>query len=71
MAGVIEPVPDPDLARVFMEKVNDMNNEAPLVALIVATAWSALPQDTALSLAWASAFLSSLYFVRDKVPKEV
>jgi len=71
VAGVIEPVPDPDLARAFMGKVNDMNNEAPLYALTVAIFWSALPQDTALSLAWAGVFLSSLYLVRDKVPKEV
>ena len=71
VAGVIEPVPDPNLARTVMGKVNDINNDAPLYTLIVAMIWSVLPQDTALLLAWAGVFLSSLYLIRDKVPKDV
>ena len=68
VAGFVEPVDDPNLARIFLEKVNQLNNDTSRDCLVVAAIWGALPQGQAASLAAVSLVLGSLYLVRDKFP---
>jgi hypothetical protein len=68
VAGFIEPIDDPNLARDFLEKVNQLNNDTGRDCLFVAGIWSALPQGLAGSLATVSLLLGSLYLLRDKIP---
>jgi len=71
VAGTIEPVEDPNLARAFLEKVNSVNNESTIYPLIAASIWSVLPQVTTSLLAWEGLILTFLYLVRDKIPRKV
>jgi len=54
-----------------MEKTNALNNETPVIPLLVAAIWSALPSDTTSAMAWVGVLCAALFAVRDKIPKEV
>jgi len=71
VAGSIEPIDDPELASAFLQKVNDMNFETARDCAIVAGLWSALPYETTYPIAIVGVMGTSLYLLRDKVPKEV
>lgn len=71
MAGELEPVSDPTLARALIEKVNKLNNDSGTIPVIASLAWSILPQETASSIGFVGLVLAILYLVEDKVPKEV
>lgn len=71
MAGSIEPVDDPELARAFLEKVNRMNRDTGRDVFIATALWSALPQDVAASIASVGIVVAGLYLIRDTIPGEV
>ncbi len=65
----IRKIEDQDLARAFMEKVNEMNLETGRNAVILAAAFAALPHDLVAKLAAVSVVLGALYFLEGKIPK--
>ena len=69
MSGEIEPIQDPDLATAMLQKVNALNNESGIVALLGAIVWCILPQDLASSIGLVSLVVTGLYLLKDKVPK--
>lgn len=71
MAGELEKVPDPTLARAIIEKVNKLNNDSGLVPLAASLFWSGLPQETASSVGFVGLVVTILYLLNDKVPKTV
>jgi len=64
----LSQIEDPSLASAFVEKVNDMNVETGIKAIIPAMIFAALPQSSSEPLVLCSISFALLYFVRDKIP---
>jgi len=69
VTGQLEPVPDPNLARALIDKVNKLNNDSGTVPIILSLLWSSIPIETASSIGVVSLILGGLYLVKDKVPE--
>jgi len=65
---VIEPVADPSLAERLLEKINQVNQDTGLDALLLTSLWSLLPQDVASSIVVVGWILALLYYLQDRLP---
>lgn len=66
----IRNIDDDDLAKAFLVKVNEMNVETGLEALLLAASFAALPSDFTGRVAGVTVVVASLYFLQGKIPKE-
>ena len=67
----IRDIEDPNLARAFMVKVNQMNLDTGRDVLLLASLFAILPQELTSKLAFVTVALSGLYFLNGKLPKNV
>ncbi len=54
-----------------MEKVNQMNTDTGIEALVLATAFAILPQELTFKLAASTLFLGGLYLLKGKIPESM
>lgn len=67
----IREIDDPNLARAFMTKVNEMNLDTARDALIVSSLFAVLPYEFTSKIAFFTLIFTGLYFVNGKLPKDV
>jgi hypothetical protein len=67
----LKKIEDPSLARALLDKVNKMNTENLIQAVIPAIIFASLSKATSLSIVLLTLVGVSLYVFRDKLPKSV
>jgi hypothetical protein len=67
----IRKIEDEDLARAFLNKVNEMNIETGRDAILLAGGFALLPSELTGKLALVTLVLGGLYLLNGKVPKDV
>jgi hypothetical protein len=64
----LKQVDDPLLARKFVERVNSMNINTALQALLLATSFAALPHSTTQAASFVALLCTTLYILKDRIP---
>lgn len=62
------PVPDANLAKALLDRVNALNLEIAVKACVPVVFFAVLPQSSAVSLVVFSWLFAALYVARDKIP---